>query len=135
MVVCVVYAYNLTVALITCLLRRQMEESNILRCSPYKMSKHSSCVHHLIMASGIDWSSLLEKKYSSYKVEVNAFLDSLDIANSIEISIQHIYEAIKGDSKVHENLKALYCEAINGTNREVKNRIRNRVSNFKRALK
>ena len=87
------------------------------------------------MASVIDWSSLLEKKYSSYKVEVNAFLDSLDIANSIEISIQHIYEAIKGDCKVNENLKALYCEAINGTNKEVKNRIRNRVSNFKWALK
>ena len=87
------------------------------------------------MASDIDWNSLLDKKYPSYKVEVNAFLNSLKIANSIEISTEVIYEAIRNDETINENLKMLYREALSGSDREVKNRIKNRVGNFKRALK
>ena len=87
------------------------------------------------MASIIDLEGLLDKKYPSYKVEVNAFLESIDISNSLELSIEHIYECIESDSNVNQNLKSLYWEAIHGTNKEVKTRIRNRISNFKRALK
>ena len=87
------------------------------------------------MASGMDWDSLLEKKYALYKVEVSAFLDSLDIANSIEISMEVIYEAIKSDDSVNDQLKALYREAIHGTNKDVRAHIRSRVSNYKRSLK
>ena len=93
-------------------------------CRKFKIQMHKSVHSHSVMASSIDWSALLEKKYSSYKVEVKAFLDSLDITNSIEISTQIIYDAIKFDSTVNENLKCLYWEAISGTNKEVKNRIR-----------
>ena len=87
------------------------------------------------MASVLDWESLLEKKYPSYKVEVNAFLDSLDISNSVDLSIEYIYDCIKDDAQVNPNLLALYYEAINGSEKEVKARMRNRISNFKRALK
>ena len=87
------------------------------------------------MALKIDWSDLLDKKYNSYKVEVSAYLDSLDVSNSSDISMQFIYEHICNAPKVHENLKLLYKEAIYGTKKAVKMRIRNRLANFKRSLK
>ena len=83
------------------------------------------------MAGLIDWSGLLEKKYPSYKVEVNAFLDSLDVAYSVEVSTEMIYQAIRLDGQVNENLKELYHEAIYGVNEDVKKRIKNRGTNFK----
>ena len=87
------------------------------------------------MRSEMEWIDLLDKKYPSYKIEVEAFLESLDIANSVEVSAQFIYDKIKLDSNVSADLKALYQEALEGSNKEVKARIRNRVSNFKRGLK
>ena len=87
------------------------------------------------MASFIDWSELLDKKYPSYKVEVNAYLDSLEIATSNDVSIEKIYQAIKDNEDVSDNLKALYHECLYGSNPSVKSRIRNRVSNFRRALR
>ena len=87
------------------------------------------------MAFATDWEVLLDKKYPSYKIEINVFLDSLDITYSVEVSIETIYEAIRFDRSVNENLKALYRKAIHGTNKDVKQRIRSRVSNFKRSLK
>ena len=71
------------------------------------------------------WDKLLKAKYISYKVEVQAYLDSLEIATSSDISMAHIYESICSDSKVHPNLKLLYKEALHGTNKDVKSRIRN----------
>ena len=82
-----------------------------------------------------DWEQLLKAKYSSYKVEVQAYLDSLDIATSSDISIAYIYEAIRNDGKVNGNLKLLYKEALYGTNKDVNSRIRNRIANFRRSLK
>ena len=67
------------------------------------------------MASNVDWADLLDKKYNSYKVEVSAYLDSLDVSNSSDISMQFIYERIRNAPKVPENLKLLYKEAIYGT--------------------
>ena len=55
------------------------------------------------MAAQIDWSELLEKKYPSYKVEVNAYLDSLEISSSNDVSIDKIYQAIRNDTDVNEN--------------------------------
>ena len=86
----------------------------------------------LAMASKINWAALLEKKYPSYTVEVNAFLDSADESKSTDVSIQNIYQAIRNDPKVDSNLKILYHETIYGTNKDVKLRIRNRVANFRR---
>ena len=87
------------------------------------------------MASNIDWDALLDKKYPSYKVEVLAYLDSLDVTFSTEISAQHIYHAIRNDNQVNENLKFLYREALHGKNKDVKSCIKNRVSNFRRNLR
>ena len=87
------------------------------------------------MASNIDWDALFDKKYPSYKVEVQAYLDSLDVASSTEISAIHIYHAICNDQQVNENLKLLYREALHGTNKDVKSHIKNRVSNFCRSLR
>ena len=87
------------------------------------------------MASGEDWSKLIKARYPSYKVEVEAFLDSLSVSNSTELSIAGIFDAIKYEDHVDDNLKLLYGEAVMGTDKDVKARIKSRVSNFKRALK
>ena len=87
------------------------------------------------MAVFIDFTELLEKKYPSYTVEVNAFLNSLDVASSTEISIGLIYQAIRNDNNVDANLKLLYREAIFGNDPNVKKRITNRVNHFHRTLR
>ena len=87
------------------------------------------------LSQDLDWEPLLKAKYPSYTVEVEAFLASLDIATSSEISMEKIYEAIREDSKVDENLKCLYMEAIFGSNKDVRNRIKNRIANFRRRLR
>ena len=87
------------------------------------------------MAHKIDFADLLDKKYPSYTVEVNAFLNSLEIASSTEVSINQIYQAIRNDDKVDSNLKILYHEAIYGNDPHVKKRINNRVTHFRRTLR
>ena len=87
------------------------------------------------MASNIDWSSLLVPRYPSYKLEVEAFLDGLGVSASSDILLHKMYQAIRLEPEVSENLKLLYREALYGTQREVKARMRGRVANFKRALK
>ena len=87
------------------------------------------------MATQINWQELCDACYPSFKLEVNAFLDSLDVSNSTEISMEFIYNIIKSDGQVPDNLKLLYQEAIFGSNVKVRNRIKNRVSHFHRSLK
>ena len=103
----------------------------------YWFTSHLSLEREVFnMASkGINWAELLEKKYNSYTVEVEAFLETAHVSKSTEISIQNIYSAIRNDDKVDSNLKLLYHETIYGTNKEVKTRIRNRVSHFRRTLR
>ena len=72
-----------------------------------------------------DWEKLLKAKYNSFHVEVEAYLNSLEIATSTEISMANIYHAIKNDQNVSANLKALYREVLFGTIKEVKARIKN----------
>ena len=86
------------------------------------------------MASGTDWKKLLDARYPSYKVEVEAFIDSLSVSNSNELSAQKVFEAIQFNDEVDNNLKLLYSEAIYGTDKEVKARIKNRMSNFKQGF-
>ena len=88
----------------------------------------------LKMASQVNWKELLDGRYPSYKVEVNAFLESVDISSSTEVSMDFIYEAIKSDPNVCDNLKLLYHEANFGTHKLVKKRIKSRVAGFRRAL-
>ena len=78
---------------------------------------------------------MLDARYASYTVEVEAFVNTVQISSSIDISIENIYEAIKSEPKIPDNLKLLYHEASYGSNKDVKIRMRNRVSNFKRKLK
>ena len=47
------------------------------------------------MASNIDWALILRDRFATFKVEENAFLESLKICNSSEVAIERIYEAIK----------------------------------------
>ena len=68
------------------------------------------------MASDEYWKVLLKKNYPSYKVEVDAFLNSLEIATSNEISASKVYQAIKHLPEVNDDLKSLYREALFGTN-------------------
>ena len=92
-------------------------------------------VLELVMASNIDWALVLRDRFATFKVEENAFVESLKICNSTEVAIERIYEAIKEDDAVPRNLKLMYREAIFGDNEKVKGRIRNRISNIRRHLK
>ena len=65
---------------------------------------------------------------------MEAFLEGLDVSNSNEILVEIIFEAIRCNDTIPENLKLLYGEAANGTDREVKARMKGRVANFKRGL-
>ena len=87
------------------------------------------------MASSTDWTPLLDARYASYTVEVEAFLDSLSVSNSNEVSVEYIFNAIKYDPSIPDNLKLLYGEAVHGTDKEVRTRMKSRVANFKRTLK
>ena len=88
----------------------------------------------VIMASSVDWSKLLEARYPSYRVEVEAFLDSLEVSNSNDIIIGKVFEAIRYHNDVDDNLKLLYGEAVYGSDEQVKLHIKSRMSNFRRAL-
>ena len=83
------------------------------------------------MATSIEWEAILDQCYPSYKVEVNVFLDSLEVSSSPEISIEKVYYAIKDHPKINENLILLYHEAAFGSNKEVKTCMKNCMSNFK----
>ena len=101
----------------------------------YKRLMHMEFCSQFVMAAAKatpDWDSVLKGKYVSYNVEINAYLESLEIATSSDISMQKIYFAIRNEPSVHENLKAMYKEALFGKNKEVKARIKNRISNFRR---
>ena len=87
------------------------------------------------MASSTFWDEILVRKYPSFKIEIQAFLDSLDVASSTEVSTDFIYQRIRGSPVVNENLKLLYREAIYGTNKLVKLRIKNHITNFRRTLR
>ena len=87
------------------------------------------------MGSPVDWTPLLDARYPSYTAEVNAFLESLSVSNSNEITIAKVFEAIRYDDRIEDNLKLLYREAVFGTDKQVKLRIKNRMSNFRRGLR
>ena len=82
-----------------------------------------------------DWQQLLKGKYPSYKIEVETYLENLEVATSSEISARKIYDAIKDLPEINENLKKIYKEALFGSDKEVKSHIKNRMSNFKRSTK
>ena len=87
------------------------------------------------MATNINWDEILNDRYATFKTEENAFVESTKICNSTEIAVERIYEAIKEDDDVPENLKLMYREYIFGDNERVKRRIRNRISNIRRSHK
>ena len=86
-------------------------------------------------SNAINWAKILEGKYPSFRIEVETFLDNCHISNSNDVSMIKIYEVIVHDPNVDEILEMMYHEAIHGTNKEVKARIRNRIANFRRSLK
>ena len=84
------------------------------------------------MASNIDWEDVLKDRFPTFKVEELAFIESLKIANSTEVAAERIYEAIKTNDEIPENLKILYKEAVYGSQEKVRLRIRNRIGNIRR---
>ena len=87
------------------------------------------------MGSEVDWKALLKGKYPSCKIEVDAYLDSLEISTSNEVSARKCYEAICDHPEVSETLKMLYKEGLFGTNKDVRARIKSRMSTFRRNLR
>ena len=87
------------------------------------------------MAEGMNWSEILKDRFPTYKIEEDTFIECLDIASSMEVYIEKIYEAVKDDQNVHPNLIAMYHEASVGGNKDVVKRIRNRISNIRRNCK
>ena len=88
-----------------------------------------------VMASQVNWSKILDQRFPSYKLEVTAFLDTLHISKSTDVSIEKIYNVIKDDSNIPDDLKMLYKECIHGSDKNVKLRIHNHVGNFKHGLR
>ena len=81
----VMMAGSLT-CVITCSLSHVKEVDQWSFCNVaylYKRNEHPVFLSHSVMESPNDWDALLEKKYPSYKVEVEAFLESLDVANLV----------------------------------------------------
>ena len=78
------------------------------------------------MAENLNWKLILKEKAS---------IDSLKIANSNEVAAKKIYQAIKDDEDIPDNLKLIYKEAVCGSNEKVKGRVRNRIGNIRRHLK
>ena len=99
-------------------------------CFDHKTNKDSAK-----MSSVIDWAAILEKKYPSYMLEVETFLDTIHISRSNDVSMIKIYEVILHDPNIDEVLKMMYEETIYGKNKDVKLRMRNRVANFRCSLK
>ena len=87
------------------------------------------------MASNVDWGQVLKDRFYIFKVEENAFLQSLDICNSSDVAAQKIYETIRNDSEIPANLKLMYKEFLFGTHVKVKKRIKSRISNMRRNFK
>ena len=85
-----------------------------------------------IMASNIDWDVIMRDRFTTFKLEENTFVESLKICNSNEVAAERIYDAIKDDSDIPENLKLMYREAVFGENEAVKRRIKNRITNMRR---
>ena len=53
------------------------------------------------------WQHLLNDRYPTYKVEERAFAESLKVCNSVDVSAEKIYDAIKDDRDVSPNFEGL----------------------------
>ena len=87
------------------------------------------------MASAVDWDALLVKKYPSYKIKVEAFLDAAEISSSSEIAAEIMFERIKDEENVSSDLKLIYKKSILGSHKGCKSRINNCIGNFRRNLR
>ena len=83
------------------------------------------------MADNVNWEKILRDRYSTFKAEEKAYVDSLEICNSTDISIEKIYETIKNNEDIPTNLKLMYRKAIFGQDKTVKTRIKNRIGNIR----
>ena len=86
------------------------------------------------MASNMeDWTEILKPSYNTYKCEEDAYIEISKITIDNEIAMEFVYEnAVRDNAEVCSNLRMIYAEAINGTNKDVRRRVLSRMSNFKR---
>ena len=77
----------------------------------------------------------MKERFPTFKVEEWAFVNSLKVCNSTDVSAEKIYDVIKDDCDVPNNLKALYRVCVFGTGKEVKTRIRNRIANIRQSVR
>ena len=87
------------------------------------------------MAAQINWADILSQRFPTFRVEETAYLSCLEIASSMEVYIEKIYEAVRHQDHVPENLKLMYHEASINGNKEVVRRIQNRISHIRRNCK
>ena len=81
----------------------------------------------------INWTEVLKPSYSTYQCEEDAYIEISKITIDNEVAMDYVFDnAIRGNRDVVENLRNMYNEAINGSNKEVRKRILNRMSHFKR---
>ena len=81
----------------------------------------------------MDWTEILKPAYSTYKCEEDAYIEISKITIDNEIALEYLFDnAVRENFQVERNLRELYNEAINGSNKEVRRRMLSRMSNFKR---
>ena len=80
-----------------------------------------------------NWTEILKPPYSTYQCEEDAYIEISKITIDNEIAMEFLYEnAVQDNTEVCRNLRLMYHEAVNGTNKDVRRRMQNRMSHFKR---
>ena len=80
-----------------------------------------------------DWDEILKPPYSTYQCEEDAYIEISKVTIDNEVAMDFLYDnAIRDNKDVCENLRMMYYEGVHGTNKEVRRRMQNRMSHFKR---
>ena len=80
-----------------------------------------------------DWTAILKHAYNTFQCEEDAYIEISKISIDNEIAMDYLYDnAVRDNDEVSSNLRKMYDEAINGTNKEVRRRVLSHMSHFKR---
>ena len=72
------------------------------------------------------------EKFPILVVEDSLFLDTILTSNCADVFAKHIYDVIKDDDEVAENLKNIYREGLYGKDKNIKRRLHNRIYAMRR---
>ena len=80
-----------------------------------------------------EWTDILKPAYNTYQCEEEAYIEISKITIDNEVALEYLYDnAVQDNLDVSINLRKLYDEAINGSNKDVRRRMLSRMSHFKR---